>query len=140
MLLVSAARNLFPIYSRNWGFPLIPSDPKSPSSAWWACVSPGTSSLSTSLSDQPLMPEKYAGEQALSLAPGWLLVLSDPGKSLSSIHGTQSFIISVQDTEIIKGTRMSSCSLPPATRQESHSDWSFRWLRWEGTAVMGMQN
>lgn len=71
------------------------------------------------------MPEQYAGEQAFSLAPGWCLVLSDPGKSLSRIHHTQSFIISAQYTEIIKGTKMSSCSLPLATRQESHNDWSF---------------
>ena len=86
------------------------------------------------------MPGKYAGEQAWALAPGWCLVPSDPGKSLSSIHRTQSFLISVQYTEIIKGTKTSSCSLPLATRQESHNDWRFRWLRWEGTAVMGMQN
>ena len=86
------------------------------------------------------MPEQYTGEQALSLAPDWFLVLSDLGKSLSSIHCTQSFIISAQYTEIIKGMKTSSSSLPLATRQESHNNWRFRWLRWEGTAVMGMQN
>lgn len=45
MLYISAARNPLPIYSRNWGFTLISSGPKTSSSAWWVCVSPGTSSL-----------------------------------------------------------------------------------------------